>query len=297
MEHQEPVVDAEIVPDDAGDARYDPPQDDPPARSRATRSTELTVTGDSERGVLFKSDDPDEILEAAAKVASSFKQLLTTQNLVKRIGTSDHVLLEGWQAVGILLGVSGVTEWTRMVTHPVTGEPIVVDYEVVEFNRKTQVERKFRVTGYDWEARVLVKRGDGVVIGAGEGMVSRNESTWSKRDDYGLRSMAQTRASSKALRSVLSWIVSMAGYHPTPSDEMPADAAPSIAPASAELLAVMDAALGWLLGDPQRVAKVRADIGAMSEGTISAPAAQGVVITAKAFKSKTDEQGQEANDE
>jgi len=37
---------------------------------------------------------------------------------------------------------------------------------------------------------------------------------------FQLRSMAQTRACSKALRNVLAWVVVLAGYKPTPAEEM-----------------------------------------------------------------------------
>ena len=41
------------------------------------------------------------------------------------------------------------------------------------------------------------------------------------RDDYALRSMAQTRATSKALRQPLGFVMSLAGFDPTPAEEMP----------------------------------------------------------------------------
>jgi hypothetical protein len=64
---------------------------------------------------------------------------------------------------------------------------------------------------------------DGRTIGAAEAMCSRNEHTWAKREDYALRSMAQTRATSKSLRGPLGFIVALAGYATTPAEEMPAD--------------------------------------------------------------------------
>jgi hypothetical protein len=38
---------------------------------------------------------------------------------------------------------------------------------------------------------------------------------------YQLASMAQTRANAKALRNVLAWVAVLAGYKPTPAEEMP----------------------------------------------------------------------------
>jgi hypothetical protein len=48
------------------------------------------------------------------------------------------------------------------------------------------------------------------------------EPTWSKQPANALMSMAQTRASSKALRMALSSIVKLAGFEPTPKEEMEA---------------------------------------------------------------------------
>ena len=44
---------------------------------------------------------------------------------------------------------------------------------------------------------------------------------WSTRPRYARRSMAQTRATGKACRLAFSWIMALAGYEPTPAEEMP----------------------------------------------------------------------------
>jgi hypothetical protein len=63
----------------------------------------------------------------------------------------------------------------------------------------------------------------GQVVGAAEAECLRSERTWKGRDDYALRSMAQTRAVSKALRGPLGFVVTLAGYEATPAEEMPAE--------------------------------------------------------------------------
>jgi hypothetical protein len=50
-----------------------------------------------------------------------------------------------------------------------------------------------------------------------------DERTWSQRDAYARRSMAITRATGKAFRLGFSWIMTLAGYEPTPWEEMPAE--------------------------------------------------------------------------
>ena len=61
-------------------------------------------------------------------------------------------------------------------------------------------------------------------------MSTSGEENWQDRDDYALRSMAQTRATSKALRQPLGFVITLAGFDPTPAEEMPHDAQPSTSP-------------------------------------------------------------------
>ena len=149
---------------------------------------------------LFRTDDPVEVLEKASRVADALKGVIDQKNLYKRIGNKNHVLVEGWATCGAMLGLTAATVWSRPMGDPVSEK------------------------GHDWEARVEVRTLDGRVIGAAEAMCTRKEQTWKSRDDYALRSMAQTRATSKALRGPLGFIVTLAGYSATPAEEMPPDA-------------------------------------------------------------------------
>jgi len=74
-----------------------------------------------------------------------------------------------------------------------------------------------------WEARVEARTLSGAVVGAAEAECVKAEKNWGNRDDYALRSMAQTRATAKALRLPLGFIVVLAGFEATPADEMPSD--------------------------------------------------------------------------
>ena len=48
-----------------------------------------------------------------------------------------------------------------------------------------------------------------------------DEKTWASRARYARRSMALTRATAKASRLAFSWVMVLAGYEPTPSEEIP----------------------------------------------------------------------------
>jgi hypothetical protein len=150
-------------------------------------------------GTLFHTDDPATVLERATDTANALKSVLREQNMIQRIQGRDHVKVEGWTTLGAMLGVTPVCVWT----HPIE---------------------------QGWEARVEARTLDGRIIGAAEAECLRSESKWKTRDDYAIRSMAQTRATSKALGSVLRFVVTLAGYSGTPAEEMPGEAAPQSTP-------------------------------------------------------------------
>lgn len=52
---------------------------------------------------------------------------------------------------------------------------------------------------------------------------SRTGSTWGDNGQYAVKSMAQTRATSKAYRLNLSWLAVLAGLEATPAEEVPQD--------------------------------------------------------------------------
>jgi len=72
-----------------------------------------------------------------------------------------------------------------------------------------------------YEATVsLIRVNDGAVIGRGSAICGMDEDTWATRPNYARRSMAITRATGKAYRLGFSWIMTLAGYEPTPAEEM-----------------------------------------------------------------------------
>ena len=143
---------------------------------------------------LFGTDDPVQVVARASAMAAALKDVIVNRGLISVISKREYVRLEGWTLLGSMIGVFAVLEWTR----PVEG---------------------------GWEARVSARTLGGNIIGMAEAECLRSEKSWADRDDYAIRSMAQTRASAKALRMPLGFIVEMAGYAATPADEMPVDAA------------------------------------------------------------------------
>lgn len=140
---------------------------------------------------LFGTSEPADVVRRAGEVADVLSSVLREKKLIQRIGSSDHVRVEGWTLCGSMLGVFPFCVWTRKLED-------------------------------GWEARVEARTLNGAVVGSAEAECLRSENTWKNRDDYALRSMAQTRATSKALRQPLGFIVQLAGFNPTPAEEMPA---------------------------------------------------------------------------
>jgi hypothetical protein len=115
------------------------------------------------------------------------------RKLVKRISGNEYLLAPGWAVLAGMTGLAPYTAWTRPLEDG---------------------------TGY--LARVEVRRiADGAVIAAAEQICTRSEAKWANADDHALLGMAQTRASSRALRGPLMQIVELAGYKGTPAEEMP----------------------------------------------------------------------------
>lgn len=156
--------------------------------------TELEVHQDHS-ATLFRTDDPVQVLEKATRTADALAKVIKSRKLTSNIKGKEHVKVEGWQTLGSMLGVTPVCVWTRQIDN-------------------------------GWEARVEARTLDGRVVGAAEAMCLKSEGRWRSADDYAVRSMAQTRATSKALASPLRFVVTLAGYEGTPAEEMPSDPNP-----------------------------------------------------------------------
>lgn len=138
---------------------------------------------------LFGTTEPVEIVSKATAVADSLKSVIKKQGLISNIQGKEYPRCEAWTLLGTMLGVFPVCVWTKQVDQ-------------------------------GWEARVEARTRDGSILGAAEAQCLRSERNWSNRDDFALRSMAQTRATAKALRMPLGFVMTLAGFCPTPAEEM-----------------------------------------------------------------------------
>ncbi len=136
-------------------------------------------------------------LAAPSQMASMAKVLqshIQSQGLSVIIQGKQYTQVEGWQFAGGLLGF---------------------------MPRVTNVENLSSGTEKKWRADVkLIRIKDGVVVGNGSAICSNLENKKRGFDEYAIMSMAQTRAIGKAYRNLIGWVMKMAGYEATPSEEI-----------------------------------------------------------------------------
>ena len=159
----------------------------------AVRDADVAVIEPSAPVTLFRTENPQEVVQRASEMARELAKVVRKQKLTVSIQGREHCRVEAWTLLGTMLGVFPICQWTRKVED-------------------------------GWEARVEARTLAGHLIGAAEAQCLRAERTWKSRDDYALRSMAQTRATSKALRQPLGFVMTLAGFDATPAEEMPVDA-------------------------------------------------------------------------
>ncbi|MCC2547685.1 hypothetical protein LJY25_14615 [Hymenobacter sp. BT175] len=155
----------------------------------------------------YSLNQPEEL----SGLATLLQHHIQDKRLFTDIQGKKHVNVEGWQFAGAMLGIV----------------PIV---EKVE-DTSTGAEHTFK--GYQGKPDTLVRHTEfratvslldlrsGNTIGRGIASCSNLESKKRGFDPYAVESMAQTRATGKAFRLLLAWIMQAGGYATTPAEEMP----------------------------------------------------------------------------
>ena len=300
-----------------GDATELPPEPprpaDEPVQRRGGEIVQLPRTT-----ALVAGANAKERIQVATEIATELDNVIRAQGLRTKIGRKKitkangqeewvdnfHIDIEAWQTLAAFLELAVVPVWSRRVIDPATGAPERVTYTVQRlfYAKGTKAQdikdgtadvvrsETAEVDGYGWEARVEVYK-DGALAAAGEGMVSRTEESWRDSDDQAVRSMAQTRAASKAIATAARWIPALAGYAGTPASEVDDDSAE----ASDELRDVALHAIGYLHdGDVDQGEAVLERLVGQYEGKMPAVALQAVVIVAKAVKDYREQQARAA---
>ena len=142
----------------------------------------------------IEATSPNDVVIRATGMAKTLADIITSRRLYTTINGKKYVQVEGWSTLGAMMGV--------------------LPREVEVYERENG----------DFEATVeLIRTSDCAVVGRASSIVSSDEKLWKGRERYARRSMAVTRATCKAYRLGFSWIMSLAGYEPTPAEEMPVE--------------------------------------------------------------------------
>ena len=186
---------------------------------------------------------PATVLEEARQAAVALKDVLDSKPNKVMMNEEQYLEFEDWQTVGKFYGVTCCEE----------GDPVYVEFGLTKGFKASSValhngKTISRATAFcltdeeKWGERkkyawAYCKKSGGTSVddpGPAEIIWMPNPNkpgrSMPKKERiqlgveqvpfYQLASMAQTRANSKVLRNVLSWVVVLAGYKPTPAEEM-----------------------------------------------------------------------------
>lgn len=166
-----------------------------------------------ELAVLSAPRDINVMLKEGAHIAGALAKYAESAQLYKKIGDSKHLMVEGWGMVAAAFQVTARTVQTEYL-----------DFGGGVWGFKATAEAVSVATGH--------------VVGRGEALCTNDEERWSARPQYEwidgnktkvgmvnvprqqLMSMAQTRATSKALSSVFRWVAKLGGFSGTAAEEM-----------------------------------------------------------------------------
>lgn len=138
----------------------------------------------------YDLDKPAQVIQ----MATVLKKHIIDHQLFTTISNKNYAHVEGWQFAGGIMGL---------------------------FPRVKAVENLSVAGEFKWRAEVeIIERKSGNVVSSGFALCSNKESKKKTFDEYAVLSMAQTRAIGKAFRNLLGWVMKLAGYEGTPSEEM-----------------------------------------------------------------------------
>lgn len=140
--------------------------------------------------LTIQENNPIANIKKSTDVAGACKEIVSRTSI--KIQNKKYVPVEGWMAIATAHGCNLSATDVKQVEGGIS-------------------------------ARGLVRRiSDGIILGEAEGFVGDDERTWANRPLFARRAMAQTRAMSRAARSVFAHVVVLmdAGLETTPAEEM-----------------------------------------------------------------------------
>lgn len=157
-----------------------------------TTGQELILRGDSPLAL------PADVVAQATAQANALMDIVHSRDLFTKIGNKEFLVAEAWQVVSSFNETAWVTEWVR---------PIEIKGEIVAY-----------------EAKVNLVNRHGLVVGAAIMSCGLDDDVCKSRDGWDKHktamSAAETWAGAKASRMKFAWVAVLAGFAPTPAEEM-----------------------------------------------------------------------------
>ena len=151
------------------------------------------VSKNESKLIPFEEGTPKAIVRQAIEAAKTLQKIVSSRPKKLVISGKQYPFFEDWQTLG----------WFYNTTAKVSStNELMEDGKLIGFRA------------------VAIALKNGEEISAGEAECTFDEDNWKGKPRFQLRSMAQTRACSKALRNCLAWIAVLAGYEPTPAEEL-----------------------------------------------------------------------------
>jgi hypothetical protein len=142
--------------------------------------------------VGLKNYSLDKMSEISS-MAIILKDYVIKNNLYTNIQGKNYTHVDAWQVSGGMLGL---------------------------FPRVSKITDLSKVGEIKWLAEVEIVNREDKVMSRGFAICSSKEVKKVKFDEYAILSMAQTRAIGRAYRNTIGYVMKLAGYESTPSEEM-----------------------------------------------------------------------------
>ena len=138
-------------------------------------------------------EQPAEVIVTAQLAAKELTHIVSSRHNKLVINNKQYLYFEDWQTLGKFYGIAA-----RVLS--------------------TEEIAKGKITvGFLAKAAAV---NNGYEVSAAEAQCTNDEPNWKSKPMFQLRSMAQTRACSKALRNCLGWVAVLAGYEAQPAEEI-----------------------------------------------------------------------------
>ena len=153
--------------------------------------TQNETNGNGQLG--FVENKPSDVVIRATEAAKTLQKIVNDRSKKLVLGGKQYLYYEDWQTLA---------KFDNITAKVVSTEEIRENDKLIGFSARA----------------VALKNGE--EISAAEAECCFDEPNWNNKPRFQLKSMAQTRACSKALRNVLAFIAVLANYEPTPAEEM-----------------------------------------------------------------------------